>query len=171
MDIVKIGRFLAQLRQENNLTQEQLGERLRVTNKTVSRWENGHYLPPTEMLLELSELYGVSINEILSGRRLDDPDFKAAAEENICSAVSVFSAKERKSYFVKKWKREHFFEMILHITIIAAAFFAAFHWNKPVIVIITALLSFAADIINYNRMMAYAEKRAFEESNRDSPKK
>ena len=54
MDTIKIGNFLAELRKEQNLTQEALGEKLGVTNKTVSRWENGNYLPPVEILQELS---------------------------------------------------------------------------------------------------------------------
>ena len=50
MDTVKIGNFLAQLRREKKYTQEQLGLRLGVTNKTISRWENGNYMPSVEML-------------------------------------------------------------------------------------------------------------------------
>ena len=72
MDLKKIGLFLSQLRKEHGLTQEDLGSRIGVTNKTVSRWENGNYLPPADMLKALSEIYGLSINEILSGERLDE---------------------------------------------------------------------------------------------------
>lgn len=71
MDMQKTGKFLAELRKSKNLTQEQLGEQLGVTNKTVSRWENGDYLPPVEMLQLLATLFGVGIEEILSGERLD----------------------------------------------------------------------------------------------------
>ena len=52
MDLLLIGKFIAELRKEQELTQEQLGEKLGVTNKTVSRWETGAYLPPAEALLE-----------------------------------------------------------------------------------------------------------------------
>lgn len=45
MDLVQIGKFIAELRKDQKLTQEQLGEKIGVTNKTVSRWENGNYLP------------------------------------------------------------------------------------------------------------------------------
>ena len=83
MDMQKIGKFLAELRKGNNLTQDELGERLGVTNKTVSRWENGNYLPPVEMLQLLSRLYDVSINELLSGARLNDERYKEKAEEYI----------------------------------------------------------------------------------------
>ena len=76
MDTKKMGTFLAKLRREHNLTQEQLGEKLGVTNKTVSRWENGNYLPPAEMLQALSELYNVTINEILSGERLPEEAYR-----------------------------------------------------------------------------------------------
>lgn len=66
-----------------NLTQDQLGEKIGVTNKTVSRWENGNYLPPVEMLQILSKFYGVGINELLSGEHLDEKHYKENAEEYI----------------------------------------------------------------------------------------
>ena len=55
MDQIKIGKFIAALRKEKCLTQEQLGEKLGVTNKTISRWENGNYMPDVEMLSLLSK--------------------------------------------------------------------------------------------------------------------
>ena len=60
MDVVKTGSFLAELRKEHKLTQAELGEKVGVTNKTVSRWETGNYLPPVEILEELSNLYGLT---------------------------------------------------------------------------------------------------------------
>lgn len=102
MDMQKIGIFLSELRKENNLTQEALGEKIGVTNKTISRWENGNYIPPVEMLQILSKMYDDSINEILSGERLDDEKFKTKAEENIATALEN-STKEKKMIFEKKW--------------------------------------------------------------------
>ena len=67
-----IGQFLKELRKEKNMTQEELGSRVGVTNKTISKWENGNYMPPVDVLVLLSEIYNVSINEILSGRRIGD---------------------------------------------------------------------------------------------------
>ena len=72
MNLVQIGKFIATLRKEQGLTQEQLGEKIGVTNKTVSRWETGTYLPPADALLSMSMLFDVSINEILSGKRLKE---------------------------------------------------------------------------------------------------
>ena len=58
MDQIKIGKFIAALRKDKGLTQEQLGEKLGVTNKTISRWENGNYMPDVEMLSLLSKEFG-----------------------------------------------------------------------------------------------------------------
>ena len=107
MDTIKIGNFLATLRKEQNLTQESLGEKLGVTNKTVSRWENGNYLPPVEMLQELGKLYAVSINEILCGERIPEEKYQVKAEETITGILSgsPFSFKERSDFWKHKWQR------------------------------------------------------------------
>lgn len=96
MDTQKIGKFLKELRKENSMTQEQLGERIGVTNKTVSRWETGNYMPPIESLKLLSDIYRISINEILSGERLNDVKFKEAAEENLASTLESIEAREER---------------------------------------------------------------------------
>lgn len=88
MDMKKTGEFIAALRKEHAYTQEQLGEILGVSNKTVSRWETGVYFPPADVLLQMSEVFGVSINEILAGRRLADAEYKGIAEENLVRAMS-----------------------------------------------------------------------------------
>ncbi len=97
MDQIKIGKFIAELRKEKGLTQEKLGEKLGVTNKTVSRWENGNYMPDIEMLSLLSEEFDVSINELISGERLDAENFKKAADDNLVTALnnSTFTLKEK----------------------------------------------------------------------------
>ncbi|MBQ6040696.1 MAG: helix-turn-helix transcriptional regulator [Oscillospiraceae bacterium] len=89
MDIIKIGKFLKELRKEKGWTQEMLGEKIGVTNKTVSRWETGTYMPPVECLALLSDLYGVSINEIVAGQRLNENEFSDAAEENLSGALRL----------------------------------------------------------------------------------
>lgn len=87
MDLIRIGGFLRQLRKEHGLTQEQLGEKVGATNKTISRWETGVYMPPVECLAMLSELYGVSINEIVAGKRVETEGFADVAEDNITDAL------------------------------------------------------------------------------------
>lgn len=87
MDVVKTGDFLRDLRKEKNLTQEELGEQIGVTNKTVSRWENGVYFPPVEYLIKLGEIFNVTVNEILAGARLDNATYQPKAEENIVDTL------------------------------------------------------------------------------------
>lgn len=100
MDIVKTAAFLKELRKEKNWTQEELAEKIGTTNKTISRWETGIYLPPVEILQELSKIYNVSINEILSGERLNEENYKMNAEKNLEDAVKELDLKASKSY---KW--------------------------------------------------------------------
>lgn len=83
MDTKKIGIFLKDLRNEKGMTQEQLGEKIGVSNKTISRWETGKYMPPVDCLNMLSDIYNISINEILGGERASGDEFTKIAEENI----------------------------------------------------------------------------------------
>jgi transcriptional regulator with XRE-family HTH domain len=69
MDLVKIGKFLQELRKEKGITQEQLAEQMGVARRTVSRWETGSNMPDLDVLIELSDLYAVDLREILSGER------------------------------------------------------------------------------------------------------
>lgn len=164
MDVKKIGIFLAQLRKEQNLTQEQLGEKLGVTNKTVSRWENGNYLPPVEMLQELSGLYSVSINEILSGERLEGEDYREKAEENIKSALdnSAFTLKEKISFYKKKWTKDHIASTVFCLVVIIAIYVLGIARQQREWMFTAIGLGFVFYILRYNVMMAYVEGKAFD---------
>ncbi|MGN0971813.1 MAG: helix-turn-helix transcriptional regulator [Aristaeellaceae bacterium] len=109
MDMVKIGGFLRELRQEQGLTQAQLGEELGVTGKTVSRWETGTYLPPVEMLLLLSRRYGVSINDLLAGERIPPEQLPVRAEETLRSVMrdTPFLLHEQQRFWRRKWRQDH----------------------------------------------------------------
>ena len=168
MDQMKIGKFIAALRKEKCLTQEQLGEKLGVTNKTVSRWENGNYMPDVEMLALLSKEFGVSINELISGERLLAEDFKKAADSNLVTALdnSTFTLKEKIAFFKKKWLREH----IAAIVLCAAAWIGLVIWLAlklrgsdayPLLGAIGSMLAVLFYVVLYNRMMAYVEHRAY----------
>ena len=164
MDLVKIGKFIAALRKERGLTQEQLGQALGVTNKTVSRWETGVYLPPGDILLMMSELFGVSVNELLTGRRLPDREYKKAAEENLARAIpkSGFSLKEKIAFYKKRWLTAHIGAMVLVGIGIAAVFAAGLLIKNPLLVSITPLLIALAHGWRNNAMMAYVERNAYD---------
>lgn len=103
MDMQKIGSFLAELRKEKNLTQDELGAQIGVTNKTISRWETGNYLPPVEMLQTLGDTFGVSINEILNGERISDGNYKDISEQNIKSALTKSDSVIAKHRKIMNW--------------------------------------------------------------------
>lgn len=161
MDQVRVGKYIASLRKQASLTQEELGEKLGVTNKTVSRWENGNYMPDIEMLQLLSKVFDVGINDLLAGEKIADEDFRQKAEENIIEVAtsSAFSFEDRKVYFKRKWRKEHIaLFVILGLILIASAVI-------PLIIDKLWLISFSPVIalIEYgyqnNRMMIYVENQ------------
>ncbi|MBP5579292.1 MAG: helix-turn-helix transcriptional regulator [Ruminococcus sp.] len=83
MDQVKIGKFISQMRKEKGLTQKQLAEELLISDKTVSKWETGKGMPEVSLMLPLCEKLGINVNELLTGERIPDEDYKKKAEENI----------------------------------------------------------------------------------------
>ena len=96
---MSLSQNIKRLRIEKNMTQEQLGEKLHISSKTISRWETGTYMPPVEMLLALSELYGVSMNELVAGERLTPETLPQAAEKNLATALQsnpLFQLQERR---------------------------------------------------------------------------
>lgn len=163
MDTIKIGNFLATLRKEQNLTQESLGEKLGVTNKTVSRWENGNYLPPVEMLQELSKLYAVSINEILCGERIPEENYQAKAEETITGILSgsPFSFKERSDFWKHKWQKDHLVTNVSLVVLLLVMLVAGILLSKPLIAGLAPFLAVVVYMVRRNNMMIYVENNLY----------
>ena len=83
MNQEKIGCFIASCRKEQGFTQARLAEKLGITDRAVSKWENGKSLPDASIMLELCDLLKITVNELLSGERLDMDDYRRMAEENL----------------------------------------------------------------------------------------
>ena len=83
MDKAKTGQFIAACRKNKKLTQEQLAEKLNVSKNAVSTWERGICLMDMSLLKPLSEILGVSVNDILSGEKISDDKIKEKSEENL----------------------------------------------------------------------------------------
>lgn len=164
MDQVKTGKFIAELRREKGLTQEMLGKKLGVTNKTVSRWENGNYMPDIEMFQELSELFGVSINELLSGCRLSENEFREEADKNIVdiSKAAAFSYKEQTAFWKRKWLKEHIFLIALWLVSFAAFCLYAYGKGNIFLVSLTPLAAVGIYCGLRNQMMGYVEEKVFD---------
>lgn len=93
MDLDKIGKFIALNRKNKGLTQEQLAEKLGVTNKTISRWETGKYMPDLSLLKPLSEELGITLNELLSGEKIKEEKIVENTERNILNTIDYSSKK------------------------------------------------------------------------------
>lgn len=96
MDQVKIGKFIAELRKEKNMTQQQLGDKIGVSFKTISKWENGRGMPELSLLKPLSEELGVTINEILSGERIQSERYLNKLEENMINTIEYSEEQKEK---------------------------------------------------------------------------
>lgn len=83
MDQITIGRFIAKKRKEQNLTQEQLAERLGVSNKTVSKWETGKCMPDYSVVNKLCEELKISVSELMDGEETDGKSVRMYDDEQI----------------------------------------------------------------------------------------
>ena len=105
MDQLKIGRFIAECRKEKKLTQAQLAERLGITDKAISKWERGIAMPDSSIMLEVCEILGINVNELLSGERIDIAEQNKKNEELLLE----FTRKEeglRKKLLINSWMLE-----------------------------------------------------------------
>lgn len=100
MDQIKIGKFIAEMRKEQNLTQIDLAEQLGISNKTISKWECGNGMPDYAVMEGLCDILKINVNELLSGERLPSQDYSKKAEENMMSLM------QESSQNYKREKRE-----------------------------------------------------------------
>lgn len=83
----KIGRFIAEMRKQHNMTQREFADALGISDKTVSKWECGNGMPDLSLMQPICEILEINLNELFSGERLTDADYKKKAEENILSLI------------------------------------------------------------------------------------
>lgn len=83
MDQAKIGKFIADCRKEQGLTQAQLAEKVGVSDRAVSKWENGRSMPDSSIMLEVCDAIGINVNELLNGERIIMEDYKVKAEAQL----------------------------------------------------------------------------------------
>lgn len=98
MDQIKTGQFIKACRTEKGMTQQELADKLAVSFKTVSKWECGNGLPEVSLMLPLCKELGITVNELLSGCKINQEDYKAKAEENFVSIME-----ERKQNINRLW--------------------------------------------------------------------
>ena len=111
MNQEKIGKFIAELRKEKKLTQEQLAEKLGITKNAVSKWERGLSLMDMSLLKPLSQILGVSITELLNGEKIVNEEITKKSEEILVETIDYSSKR------IKKLKKNKFLVILLTIII------------------------------------------------------
>jgi len=96
MDLIKIGKFIADCRKQHNLTQRQLAERLHVTDRAVSKWETGRSLPDSSIMLSLCEALEITVNDLLCGETVAVADYDRQMESNLLEAIRQKESADRR---------------------------------------------------------------------------
>ena len=91
-----IGNFIAECRKEKNMTQQELADKLGVTDRAISHWENGRRLPDYSMLKDLCDVLSISINELFSGEKISKEDYETKAEENMSKLINDNYSEKKK---------------------------------------------------------------------------
>ena len=83
MNQEKIGKFITECRKQKNLTQNELADKLGITDKAISKWENGRCMPDASIMMELCKELDISVNELLSGELIDMNNYNRKLDENL----------------------------------------------------------------------------------------
>ena len=134
MDQVKIGRFIADCRKKANLTQMQLAEKLNITDRAISKWETGKSLPDSSIMLELCDVLGISVNDLLSGEVVTMENYNKEIEKNLLDMI-----KQKEQADKRLAAAEVFIGITATIVLFALIFVAAFVqmeiWLKIVLIV------------------------------------
>ena len=88
MNQEKIGKFILELRKEKSMTQQELADKIGVTDRAISKWENGRGLPDLSLMKPLCDELGISINELISGEKIDKKEYQDKFEENVLNTIN-----------------------------------------------------------------------------------
>ena len=134
MDQTKIGKFIAERRKSAGLTQNQLAERLAITDRAVSKWENGRSLPDSSIMLELCGILGISVNELLSGEEISMENYNKELENNLIEMIKQKEKADKRLLFL-----EYLIGGLLVAVLLSAAMIASFvqmeEWLRVVIIL------------------------------------
>ena len=118
MNQIKIGRFIAECRKKANLTQMQLAEKLGITDKAISKWERGVAMPDTSIMLNLCDILGISVNELLNGEKIYMENSNQKNEQLLLDMAKELE-KKNKVIWTSMWAI-----MIVSVTALLAGIFA-----------------------------------------------
>lgn len=146
MDQIKIGRFIAERRKSIGLTQAQLAEKLNITDRAVSKWENGRSLPDSSIMLELCDELGITVNDLLSGEVVSMENNKQEMENRLIEMIRE-KEQEDKQLLMLEWVIGILSLIVLLIPIIIGSYVPIEpEWKRTAIVLsgfIPAIIGFA----------------------------
>ena len=96
MDLIKIGKFIAEARKKKNITQEELAKKLLITDRAVSKWERGLSLPDADKMLDLCNILDINVNELLNGEKIDIKNYEKKNEELLIELAKQEELKNKK---------------------------------------------------------------------------
>ena len=133
MDQVKIGRFIAERRKINNLTQAELAERLSITDRAVSKWENGRSMPDSSIMLALCKELKISVNDLLNGEVVSVENYNEKLEKQL---LEVIKQKEEadKRLLALEWVVGILSVIVLIVPIIIASYVQMEDWLRVLLV-------------------------------------
>lgn len=121
MDQIKIGRFIKQKRKEKGMTQSKLAEKLGVTDRAISKWENGNCMPDSGIIADLCKILNVTINDLFSGEIVDMKDNEKKLEENLLEITKLKQDREK-----QLMNLEIFIGILATMVFLICAFVASF---------------------------------------------
>ena len=134
MNQIKIGEFISSLRKKNNLTQAALAEKLGITDRAVSKWERGKGLPDVSLMLDLCDIFGITVNELLSGEKIDMENSNQKNEQLLLDMAKELEQKNR-----TVWNSMWAILIVSMTALIAGIFIARFFIPEGVWQLITVL--------------------------------
>ena len=134
MDQVKIGKFIADRRKAQNLTQMQLAEKLSITDRAISKWETGRAMPDSSIMLELCGILKISVNDLLSGEVTEVESYDKEIEKKLIEAIKAKEAADKR-LLVLEVIVGIFSAIILFVPIILAALLSLEDWQRVVILL------------------------------------
>ena len=133
MDQIKIGNFIQQRRKEKNITQSKLAERLNVSDRAVSKWENGNCLPDVSNISELCKILDISINDLFSGEIVDMKDNEKFLEKNLLELAKQKEENDKMLLFLE-WVIGILSCIIIFVPSFIASFLSIEEWKKVLII-------------------------------------
>ncbi|MBQ8762209.1 MAG: helix-turn-helix domain-containing protein [Clostridia bacterium] len=140
MDYNKIGNFIMAERKAKKLTQAKLAEKLFVSEKTISKWENGHGIPDTNSLPKLCEIFEISLNELLNGERFSDESYINKAEEKLLDLQKIKEDGDKRLLSMEIVIGFLSITILLSLTLIAK-FIEMENWIKIVLIVFGSVVA------------------------------